>query len=317
MKDGFIKAAAGTIDVVVADVQYNTEQILARMREADAAGVNLLTLPELCLTGYTCGDLFSPTACSARSSLRWRGSWRRRRTSTRSRRSGFRFASAENSITARQSSTQDGCSAWCRRRICRITANSMSCGSFPPRNAGEKDVYAPALRPERAVWNGASVLLLRDAGLHLRRGALRGSVGSLPAVDAALRGRRSHHSESLRLRRSDRQGRVPPVAGRRDVGAAGLRLCLLQRVADGIDAGHGLLAAPSDRGKRDDPGRKRAVCGRFADGFRDRRAAAHARAAPHDELRFRSRPSDGRFPSAAARHGSDAAHCAQSVRPAV
>ena len=58
MKDGFIKAAAGTIDVVVADVQYNTEQILTRMREADAAGVNLLTLPELCLTGYTCGDLF-------------------------------------------------------------------------------------------------------------------------------------------------------------------------------------------------------------------------------------------------------------------
>ena len=50
MKDGFIKAAAGTIDVVVADVQYNTKQILARMREADA--------PELCLTGYTCGDLF-------------------------------------------------------------------------------------------------------------------------------------------------------------------------------------------------------------------------------------------------------------------
>lgn len=45
MKDGFIKVAAGTVDVVVADVQYNTEQILARMREADAAGVNLLTLP--------------------------------------------------------------------------------------------------------------------------------------------------------------------------------------------------------------------------------------------------------------------------------
>ena len=45
MKDGFIKAAAGTVDVVVADVQYNTEQILARMHEADAAGVNLLTLP--------------------------------------------------------------------------------------------------------------------------------------------------------------------------------------------------------------------------------------------------------------------------------
>ena len=58
MKDGFIKTAAGTVDVVVADVEYNTQAVLARMREADAAGVNVLVLPELCLTGYTCGDLF-------------------------------------------------------------------------------------------------------------------------------------------------------------------------------------------------------------------------------------------------------------------
>ena len=45
MKDGFIKAAAGTVDVVVADVEYNTQAVLARMREADAAGVNVLVLP--------------------------------------------------------------------------------------------------------------------------------------------------------------------------------------------------------------------------------------------------------------------------------
>ena len=58
MTDGFIKTAAGTIDVQVADVPTNTDTILARVRQADAAGVDLLTLPELCLTGYTCGDLF-------------------------------------------------------------------------------------------------------------------------------------------------------------------------------------------------------------------------------------------------------------------
>ena len=58
MTDGFIKTAAGTIDVQVADVQTNTDTILARVRQAAAAGVDLLTLPELCLTGYTCGDLF-------------------------------------------------------------------------------------------------------------------------------------------------------------------------------------------------------------------------------------------------------------------
>lgn len=58
MKDGFIKVAAGSIDVVVADVEYNTQQIIARVQQADAAGVHLLALPELCLTGFTCGDLF-------------------------------------------------------------------------------------------------------------------------------------------------------------------------------------------------------------------------------------------------------------------
>ena len=46
MTDGFIKTAAGTIDVQVADVQTNTDTILARVRQADAAGVDLLTLPD-------------------------------------------------------------------------------------------------------------------------------------------------------------------------------------------------------------------------------------------------------------------------------
>jgi NAD+ synthase (glutamine-hydrolysing) len=58
MKDGFIKVAAGTIDVTVADVEKNTEAIKKRIADADKAGVNLLVLPELCVTGYTCGDLF-------------------------------------------------------------------------------------------------------------------------------------------------------------------------------------------------------------------------------------------------------------------
>lgn len=58
MKDGFIKVAAGTIQVTVADVEKNTEEIKKRISDADKAGVNLLVLPELCVTGYTCGDLF-------------------------------------------------------------------------------------------------------------------------------------------------------------------------------------------------------------------------------------------------------------------
>ena len=58
MKDGFITVAAGTPKIRVADCRYNAEQIFTLMREADKQGVKVLAVPELCLTGYTCGDLF-------------------------------------------------------------------------------------------------------------------------------------------------------------------------------------------------------------------------------------------------------------------
>ena len=58
MKDGFIKAAAGTPAIRVADCAYNARQIIALMQEAAERGVKVLALPELCVTGYTCGDLF-------------------------------------------------------------------------------------------------------------------------------------------------------------------------------------------------------------------------------------------------------------------
>ncbi|MCD8376353.1 MAG: NAD(+) synthase [Oscillospiraceae bacterium] len=58
MRDGFIKAAAGTPEIKVADCRYNAEQIFQLMRQAAAQGARVLALPELCLCGYTCGDLF-------------------------------------------------------------------------------------------------------------------------------------------------------------------------------------------------------------------------------------------------------------------
>ena len=58
MRDGFVKVAAGTPKIRVADCGYNAGQIIALMKEAAAQGVKALALPELCVTGYTCGDLF-------------------------------------------------------------------------------------------------------------------------------------------------------------------------------------------------------------------------------------------------------------------
>ncbi len=58
MKDGFVKVAAGTPKIRVADCDYNAGQIIALIKEAAERGVKVLALPELCITGYTCGDLF-------------------------------------------------------------------------------------------------------------------------------------------------------------------------------------------------------------------------------------------------------------------
>ena len=58
MKDGFIKVAAGTPDIRVADCEYNRARITEIVDRAYAGGVRVLVLPELCITGYTCQDLF-------------------------------------------------------------------------------------------------------------------------------------------------------------------------------------------------------------------------------------------------------------------
>lgn len=58
MRHGFIKVAAATPSIKVADCAYNADRILSLVNEAHEEGVHLLVLPELCMTGYTCGDLF-------------------------------------------------------------------------------------------------------------------------------------------------------------------------------------------------------------------------------------------------------------------
>lgn len=58
MFDGFIKTAAVTPKIKVADCTYNARQICERIDEAAAAGAKIIVFPELCLTGYTCQDLF-------------------------------------------------------------------------------------------------------------------------------------------------------------------------------------------------------------------------------------------------------------------
>lgn len=58
MKNGFIKVAAGIPKISVANTTANCLEIKNLITKADKEKVNILVLPELCITGYTCGDLF-------------------------------------------------------------------------------------------------------------------------------------------------------------------------------------------------------------------------------------------------------------------
>lgn len=58
MKDGYVKVAAATPDIRVADTEYNEASIQGIIDNCKEQDVRIAVFPELCLTGYTCGDLF-------------------------------------------------------------------------------------------------------------------------------------------------------------------------------------------------------------------------------------------------------------------
>lgn len=61
MQNGFIKVAAAIPSVKVADCSYNVQQIESLIAMAEGKGVEVIVFPELCITGYTCQDLFKQT----------------------------------------------------------------------------------------------------------------------------------------------------------------------------------------------------------------------------------------------------------------
>ena len=62
MRYGFVKVCAATPRIKVADVGYNAEKIIEAARESCKNGSQLTVFPELCICGYTCGDLFGQNA---------------------------------------------------------------------------------------------------------------------------------------------------------------------------------------------------------------------------------------------------------------
>ena len=122
MRHGFIKTAAGTPKIQVADCVYNAGEILKLTRQMETEGAKIMAFPELCITGYTCQDLFWQTLLldSAREQLIW-------------------LAKETSQVDALiivglpweyngKLYTEEPFLVWYRRRICQITLNIMRQG---------------------------------------------------------------------------------------------------------------------------------------------------------------------------------------------
>ena len=114
MRDGFIKVAAVTPDIRVADCEYNAEQICKKMKEAAALGSKIIVFPELCITGYTCETHWIRSEKKAVKSMHWSLS-------------DFRGNGKESFTMLQRRSAMADCWDWCRKRIFRIILSFMKC----------------------------------------------------------------------------------------------------------------------------------------------------------------------------------------------
>ena len=60
MDFGFRKAVCATFDITLGNVEANKKSILSILKKKECKDADIVVFPELCLTGYTCGDLFLP-----------------------------------------------------------------------------------------------------------------------------------------------------------------------------------------------------------------------------------------------------------------
>ena len=166
MKYGFVKTAAVSPKIRVADTEYNAQETIRLMREAWEKGARIIVFPELGITGYTCSDLFLPgdsAGKSAREELLQEivaaskgmdglilcGS------STGSKDGKLYNVAAALLLT-------DICWDWCRRHIFPTTVSSMRLRHFTPGNAavGCTSGYMSRMRTETvSLWNRSAVYL--------------------------------------------------------------------------------------------------------------------------------------------------------------
>ena len=120
MKYGFVKTAAVSPKIRVADTEYNAQETIRLMREAWEKGARIIVFPELGITGYTCSDLF-------RQDILLEGAQKALQEIVAASKGmdGLFFAGLPLEINGKLLILTDICWDWCQRHIFPITVSFM------------------------------------------------------------------------------------------------------------------------------------------------------------------------------------------------
>ncbi len=187
--NGFLRVAAAVPRVNVASVAENTESIIALADELNAKGVELAVMPEMCVTAYSCADLFhsSTLIAAAADGLRRIAEASSRWTMTLAVGVPVSYGTQLPQLRGHCGRRRREAIGW-PRSFCRPTTNFTSAdGGLPARR-----ISSAYLNVEAPWW----------AWRYAR------SSGLLSPVGSSSHGRGPRHSQSLGLRRSDRQIRL-------------------------------------------------------------------------------------------------------------
>ena len=285
---GFLRVAAASPVLRVADCAFNADRILALMRRAEAESVAVLVFPELSLTGYTCADLFQQSVLQ-------RGALDALEHLLRAGGEAFGGVALVGLPLAVDDQVFNCAAVLHRGRLLGLVPKS-----FIPNY---KEFYerrwfaaAAAARSRQVHVLGATVpfgadrLFTADGdGRDARRRNLRGPVGAHPAQFEPGPGRGHGARQPVGQQRGHRQGRLPPATGGQPVRTVHgrLRLRLLRRL--GIDHGRGVRRPLPDRRERRAPGRVAPLPARRRAADRRRRSRPPPRG-PRPHQQFRRRP---------------------------
>ena len=199
MKQGFVKAAAATPKVVVADCAENTDRILESIQNMREAGAKIMVLPELAITGYTCSDLFWQERLLREADHQL---MRLMKETTGVGRPDLRGSSHGNFRKAVQcgGGFKPGESfwGWYPRSIFPAIMNSTRDGIFAA--GSEQAVWIEKNRRKGSLRHESALCLPGNAASDRRGGDLRGSVGAESSQRPPRSGRSYGSGESFRQR---------------------------------------------------------------------------------------------------------------------